>query len=66
MWIAILTIVVAAVLGLIWSWHHYKKLKEISVSGHLGMVEDEIGLQDEKTATMGAVQIGSIIHEGAS
>lgn len=36
------------------------------MSGHLGMVEDEIGLQDEKTATMGAVQIGSIIHEGAS
>ena len=30
------------------------------------MVEDEISLQDEKTATMGAVQIGSIIHEGAT
>jgi len=66
MWTAIITIVVAAVLGMLWSWHHYKKLKEIPVSNHLGLVEDEISLHDEKTATMGAVQIGQIIHEGAT
>lgn len=55
MWTTIITIVVAAGLGMLWSWHHYKKLKEIPVSNHLGMVEDEISLHDEKTATMGAV-----------
>ena len=46
MWLAITIIIVAAILGLIWSYHHYSKLREISVSGHLSIVEDELSLQD--------------------
>lgn len=38
MWIAIILIVIATALGLVWSYHHYSKLKQISVSGHVGLV----------------------------
>jgi hypothetical protein len=38
MWLSVIIILVAAALGLVWSYHHYSKLKEIPISSNLGIV----------------------------
>jgi hypothetical protein len=38
MWLSVILIIAAAVLGLFWSYHHYSKLKEIPISSNLGIV----------------------------
>jgi hypothetical protein len=67
MWTVVIIILITALLGLIWSFHHYSKLQQIPIhSGH-ALMEDEIHFQEEKSSsTMSAVQIGAIIQEGAT
>ena len=45
MWLSVIIIIAAAALGLLWSYHHYSKLRQIPVSSNIGIVEDEIDLQ---------------------
>jgi hypothetical protein len=38
MWLSVIIIIAAAVLGLVWSYHNYSKLRQIPISSNIGIV----------------------------
>lgn len=64
MWFEIVLIVLATALGAVWAWLNYQEIKNVALEdGRHG--EDEMQNINLRSA-LGIVEIGAIIHEGAS
>lgn len=65
MWFLITLIVVAVILGLIWSYFNFTQIKSVSISSNFS-IEDELHNINYNQGALGIVEIGNIIHEGAT
>jgi hypothetical protein len=64
MWFLITLIVLAVILGLVWSYFNLTQIKLVPIASNYAM-EDEMHNMNSRNS-LGIVEIGSIIHEGAS
>lgn len=62
MLVIVLTVFLAALAGLLWAHHNYKKVADITVSTSIGLSEDD----ENKMEAMSVAEIGMIIRDGAS
>lgn len=65
MWFLITLIILAVILGLIWSYFNFTQIKSVPISSNFG-IEDELHNINYSQGALGIVEIGNIIHEGAT
>lgn len=64
MWGLVLIVLSAVIAGLYWAFHNFNQIKKINTNSHFSVDEE---LSEMQTYTsLGVVEIGGIIHEGAS